>query len=302
MAVAPALWYAVECNSNSHRCDMLDLADLELVAAVARSGSVRSAAAELRAHPATVYRRLAAVERRVTAPLFYRAEGRLKPTEQGALVVQVAQEGQARLAELNRKLSGAAAVLAGTITTTTTDSLAPIVFPAVSRFCAANPLVRVHVVLSNRDVDLAQHEAEVAIRPTRTPPESLIGRRAATFAYGVYTSEADPPGWIALDGSLGAIPSSRWLRDRLGGEAPVITVNSMWAAGQACAAGGGKAVLPDYVARPLRLRRLEGPIEELRSEVWLLAHEDLSRTPRIRAFMASVAGDIRNAIEGDGTT
>jgi len=113
---------------------MLDLADLELVAAIARTGSVRAAAAELNAHVATIYRRLADIERRVTAPLFYRAEGRLKPTEQGEMVVQVALEGQARLAELNRKLSGATAVVAGNITVTTTDSLALIVFPAVTKF------------------------------------------------------------------------------------------------------------------------------------------------------------------------
>lgn len=279
---------------------MLDMADLEIVAAVARAGSVRSAAAELDAHPATIYRRLAAIERSVTTPLFYRGEGRLKRTEQGELVVQVAQEGQARLAELNRKLSGAAAVLAGTITATTTDTLAPIVFPAVSRFRATHPLVRIHLTLSNHDADLSQHEAEVAIRPTRTPPESLIGRRAATFGYGVYASEQEPPGWIALDSSLAGIPSSRWLRNRLGAEAAVIAVNSMWAAGLACAAGGGKALLPSYVAKPLGLRRLEGPIEELQSEVWLLTHEDLSRTPRIRAFIASVASNIKSSLEGDG--
>jgi DNA-binding transcriptional LysR family regulator len=279
---------------------MLDLADLELAAAVARTGSVRAAAGELHAHPATVYRRLAAMERRVATPLFYRAQGRLRPTESGELVVQVAQEGQARLAELNRRLSGAATVLAGVITVTTTDSLAPIVFPAVSLFRAANPLVRVHLDLSNRDADLAQHEAEVAIRPTRTPPESLIGRRAATFGYGIYAHNAEA-GWIALDGSLAAIPSSRWLKNRLGGEPPAITVNSMWAAGQACAAGGGKAVLPTYVAEPLGLRQIEGPIEELKSEVWVLTHEDLSRTPRIRAFIASVAGTIRKALDGDST-
>lgn len=275
---------------------MLEFADLETVAAVARSGSVRAAAAELGAHAATIYRRLATIERRIAAPLFYRAEGQLKPTEQGELVVQVALEGQTRLAELNRKLSGAAAVIAGDITVTTTDSLASVVFPAVKEFRAAHPLVRIRVVLSNQEADLARHEAEIAIRPTRMPPESLIGRRAATFGYGIYTSEAAPQGWIALDGSLGAIPSSRWLKNRLGVEAPVMTVNSMWAAGQACAAGAGKALLPDYVARPLGLRRLEGPIEALESEVWLLTHEDLSRTPRIRAFVASVSSAIRNAL------
>lgn len=296
MAFAQMQWYAKKCETNSQNCDMLDLADLDLIAAMARSGSVRAAAADLNAHVATVYRRLAAIEQRVAAPLFYRGEGRLKPTQLGEMVVQVALEGQAKLAELNRKLSGTSAVLAGNITITTTDSLAPVVCAAVAEFRAGNPLIRIRMVLSNQDADLAQHEAEVAIRPTRSPPETLIGRRAATFDYGVYANETESRGWIALDGSLAAIPSSRWLKDRLGTEAPVMTVNSMWGAGQACAAGLGKALLPDYVARPLGLQLLEGPIKELKSEVWLLTHEDLSRTPRIRAFVASTTDYIRNAL------
>jgi DNA-binding transcriptional LysR family regulator len=196
-------------------------------------------------------------------------------------------------------LSGAATVLAGTIVVTTTDSLAPIVCPAVTRFRVANPLVRIQLKLSNRDADLSRHEAEVAIRPTRTPPETLIGRRATTFSYGIYANNRKPAGWIALDASLGGIPSSRWLKNRLGTESPSITVNSMWAAGQACAAGGGRALLPSYVAKPLGLHRLEGPIAELESEVWLLTHEDLSRTARIRAFVASVGDHIRKAFQGD---
>lgn len=279
---------------------MLDLADLELMAAVARTGSVRAAAAELAMHVATAYRRLNGIERRCGTPMFYRADGRLKPTEPGELVVRVALEGQARLAELNRRLAGAAAEIAGTITVTTTDSLASIVFPAVAAFRSSHPLVRLHVVLSNRDADLAQHEADVAIRPTRSPPESLIGRRAAVFGYGIYASAPDIDGWIALDETLGAIPSSRWLRERLSGEVPVMSVNSMWATAQACAAGAGKALLPDYLARHFGLERIEGPIRELQSEVWLLTHEDLSRTPRIRAFVAAAALHIRRALaDGD---
>lgn len=279
---------------------MLAHADLDLIATIARAGSVRAAGTALGAHPATLYRRLSAIERRLAGRLFHRVDGRLRPTEQGEMIVQVALEGQARLAELNRKLSGAAAAIAGTITATTTDSLAPLVFPAVAKFRAANPLVRVHVILSNEEADLARHEAEVAIRPTRSPPESLIGRRAASFGYGIYARDAGQQEWIALDRSLGAIPASRWLRERLGVAEPAIVVNSMWAAGHACAAGGGKALLPDYVARPLGLRRLEGPIPELQSEVWLLTHQDLSKTPRIRAFIASLAAMLRGAVAADG--
>lgn len=279
---------------------MLDFVDLELVGAIARCGGVRRAADALGTHPATLYRRFAALERRLAAPLFYREGARLVPTELGEAVALEAEASQARLAELNRRLSGAGDGIAGPIAVTTTDSLAPLVSKAIARFCAAQPRVQVHLVLSNGYADLARHEAEVAIRPTRTPPDTLVGRRAARFSYGIYAACSAAPGWIVLDASLASIPSSRWLADRLAGEAPVMSVNSMWAAGEACAAGVGRALLPSYVARGLGLMRVEGPIPELTSEVWLLTHEDMRRTARIRAFVAMAAADLHAAIqEGD---
>lgn len=62
-------------------------------------------------------------------------------------------------------------------------------------------------------------------------------------------------------------------------------MNGMWSAGQAAASGLGKALLPDYLAKQFGLRSLGEPIDGLDSEVWLLIHADLRRTPRIRAFM-----------------
>ena len=64
-----------------------------------------------------------------------------------------------------------------------------------------------------------------------------------------------------------------------------LRVNSMWSAGQAAAAGLGKALLPDYLAKQFGLRSLGEPVDGLGSEVWLLIHADLRRTPRIRSFM-----------------
>jgi hypothetical protein len=82
---------------------------------------------------------------------------------------------------------------------------------------------------------------------------ALTGRRqerAAAFQYAVYTSGSGPEGWIALDGSLASIPSSRWLKHRLQGEAPVITVNlRMEVSGYG--AGKGSIRLSDFRYRGL---------------------------------------------------
>jgi DNA-binding transcriptional LysR family regulator len=59
----------------------------------------------------------------------------------------------------------------------------------------------------------------------------------------------------------------------------------MFAAGHAVAAGLGKALLPDYLAKQLGLRPIEKRVNGLDSEVWLLIHADLRRTPRIITFV-----------------
>lgn len=268
---------------------MLDHSDLDLIAALAVHGGPRRAAVALGAHPATVYRRLKAVEQAAGAPLFERVDGRYQPSDLAREIIAAADENRTRLAELNRRLSGADVRMSGTLAATTTDSLAPLVFEAIERFRRAHPQVQVRLSVSNDFADMARHEAEVAIRPTRTPPETLVGRRAGAFDYGVYARPGAPDAWIALDDSLAAIPAARWLAARAGEADIALRVNSMWAAAEAAAAGLGRAVLPSYLVEGRPLERVQGPISEIASQVWVLTHEDLRRTPRIRAFVGVAA-------------
>lgn len=133
---------------------------------------------------------------------------------------------------------------------------------------------------------MARYEAEIAIRPTRSPPEALVGRQAGDFSFGVYARAGVPDdAWITLDDSLAAIPSSRWLQGRIGSGGGVLRVNSMWAAAEAAAAGAGRAVLPDYLAKAHLMQQIGEPVRELQSQVWLLVHPDLRRVRRVRAFL-----------------
>lgn len=274
---------------------MLSTDDLLLIAALARSGKPAAASTSLNVHLATVYRRLKELEQEAGAPLFQRLGGQYIPTPLGSELVRAATAVAASLAEARRQLAGGEQRLEGRITLTTPDSLVPLVtalLPLVRRKHAG---IRFDLVVSNAFADMARYEAEVAIRPTRSPPETLVGQRAGAFRYAIYakTGSATDLPWIALDDSLSAIPAARWLAVHVAEEGAVLRVNSMWAAAQAAAAGLGQALLPDYLHRSFDLERRSGFIDTLESEVWLLVHPDLRRTPRIQAFMDLAAGKLR---------
>lgn len=274
---------------------MLFTNDLLMIEALARTGKPKAAAEDLNIHLATVYRRLKELEQEAGAPLFQKLGGRYTPTQMGNALVSAAAGIQTNLAEARRQFAGGDQHLNGTVAVTTTDSLVPLVAPILVDVRRRYKDIRFDLIVSNSFADMSRYEAELAIRPTRTPPETLIGKRAGSFLYGIYASEQDTTDlpWIVLDDSLATIPSARWLASRISDGEVVLRVNSMWAAAQAAAAGLGKALLPAYLGQLLGLVQEGEFIEELESEVWLLMHPDLRRTPRIRAFMDIAASNLR---------
>ncbi|MET3663572.1 LysR family transcriptional regulator [Caulobacter sp. 1776] len=269
-----------------------DLDDLRLVAALAAGRGARHAAQALGAHVATVYRRLQALEARLGQPLFERADGDFQPTPAGAELITAAADVLARLGALQRRLAADDGRLVGDLSVTTTDSLLPILSRALVPFQAAHPEVRLSLTVSNAMADMARRDADVAVRPTATPPETLMGRKVAAVDFAVYGSDVGAPErWVVLDDSLSAVPSARWAKARAEGAA--VQVNSMWAAAEACAAGLGRAVLPGYLARLFPIAPLSPPIAELESAVWMLFHPDHKTTPRVRYFVREVSDALK---------
>ena len=278
---------------------MIRYDDVRLVAALARHGSVRRTAEQLGAHLATVYRRLRELEREVGGPLFERSGGRFLPTPLAEEMAAAAGEIDRVLGSLDRRAASADHRLRGELSVTTTDSLLPLVCASLGGLRAAHPELALHVKVSNADADLARREADVAVRPTASPPDTLVGRRIGDVAYAVVAAAGRPPpdAWIGLDASLAGIPAALWLTDHAR-EEPVIRVNSMWAAAQAAAAGLGRAVVPTYLALSAAIAPVGSPIPALASAVWLLYHPDQRRNPRLRAFVGHVAPALRASLAG----
>ncbi len=296
---------------------MIDWTDLRFFAAVSRSGSLAGAARALGVNHSTVFRRINSLESTLAAKLFERTHTGYVLTAEGEEMMATALEVEDAIIALDRRLSGKDYRLSGSIRVTTPDTIGTaLVLPYLHGFRRDYPGIQVELAISNEFFSLSKREADVAIRPTLTPPEALIGRRLSGLAWAVYAGsryldgaprprrleELKDHDHIAGDDSLAHLEAAAWLRKHVPESRVVLRTNSMAALCAATRVGFGLAALPCFLADPMPdLVRVLPPIDALASELWLLTHRDLRHTARIRAFMDSIADSIvddRSLLEG----
>ncbi len=271
--------------------------DLLYVLSVGRSGSLSGAARELRVNHSTVFRRIGAIEEQLGVRLFDRRRDGYVPTVAGETVIGLAERLDENIVELERKLAGEDLRPSGVVRVTTTDTLIDTIVPLCGAFQRTYPEICVELVTGNEFLNLSRRDADVALRPSRTPPESLHGRRISAIAFAPYGSRtylaaAGGGGldrahrWIGLDDTLSHLSVHAWLEENVLGERIGFKASSFVAARRACLAGMGLALLPCYMADGTpELERAAPPFPSLATDLWLLVHEDIRRTARVRAFI-----------------
>jgi DNA-binding transcriptional LysR family regulator len=276
-----------------------DWDDLRYVLAVARGGNHSAAARRLGINPSTVFRRLAALEQRLGTRLFDRQGGRHEPTAAGSDLLAAAERIEGEMDNLERRLAGRDLRLTGSVRVTAPDDMVEhLLVEPLSAFHQAYPEIMLEMAIDNRMLSLTKREADIALRPTSQPPETLVGRRVARVRSGVYgrgdrfaqasgmIPEADLGAHPWVGWEEGGLPSSlgRWMGQHVPAESLVYRANSMLNIFAACRAGIGLALLPCFLGdRAGELRRVTPLPEDLSVDLWILTHPDIRRTARIRA-------------------
>jgi DNA-binding transcriptional LysR family regulator len=295
---------------------MLDWNDLRYVLAIGRDGGLARAAETLAVNHSTVFRRLNAIEAQLGVKLFERLPGGYQPTDAGSRVLVAAERIEAEALSLDRELTGGDARLSGELRVTSSETLAYSALTLeIARFRSHHPGIRVELVVDNRQVDLSRREADVALRATRPRPGDLFGRKLALISWAVYgghgyLAERGAPervqdlqdhaviGWST--GTTG-IKTASWLAETVPDGAVVYRSSSLINQLVAVRSGMGLAVLPCYLAEPEPgLVRALPPIPELERELWLITHNALRGTARVRAFMDIVGDGIRRRLAPHG--
>jgi DNA-binding transcriptional LysR family regulator len=294
--------------------------DFKLVKTIAEAQGLAGAGERLGVNHSTVFRRLGQLEEVLAVKLFERHRTGYVLTAAGDEMAALAERMEEDVAAFARKLEGQAVSPAGELRVTTNDTLlVHLLTPIFGKFTRACPDVRLDVVLTNQALNLSKRDADVAIRATDNPPETLVGRRVASIVWAVYGRAVDFPQpdsvdllglydrtWVALGDNLAGLKAARFVRDRVPAERIVYKVNTVLGLSEAVENGIGIGPLPCFIAdaRPT-LARLTGPNPDFSAGLWLLTHPDLRQSARVRAFMDFTAAEIaklRRSIEGlDGT-
>ncbi|HYD98081.1 MAG TPA: LysR family transcriptional regulator [Alphaproteobacteria bacterium] len=280
----------------------MDWNDLRLFLSVARTGSLSAATRELGISQATIGRRLQALEAALGIVLFERLNTGYELTAAGRDALVRAQAAEAAILAVGRGAGSGQADLQGEVRLATGEALGShLLAPHMPRLRANHPSLRLEFVTAMRTASLSRREADMALRLVRPDQGDLVRRRVGAVGFGLYAAaslvearpglRADP--WsadlIGWDRTLRDMAPAAWERDQALGRI-VATATSMNVQLALVGAGIGAAVLPCFVGDGVPgLIRLIGPSDVTTLELWLVAHRDLSRTPRVRAVMAFVA-------------
>jgi len=262
--------------------------DLRVFLAVVRRGTLTEAAVDLGINPSTVHRRLAQLEAALGARLFDRSAAGLSPTAAGEAMTPLAERIEEDVAALWTAVAGQDARPRGTVRLTAPESMLPRLVEPLAGFRRDFPEIELLVEFSDRFVDLGRREADVAVRPAPEAPEQAAGRRVSAVAWTVYAARGHASQelpWVRYAFDLTRLLAARWQASRDDGAA-AMAVNSVPAMHEVIACSPCRGLLPCFVgdADPV-LIRLDDPIPEAESQLWLLAHPDLRRTTRVRVLL-----------------
>lgn len=223
--------------------------DLETLLAVVDQGGIGAAARMLGVPKSTVSRRLSRLEAQVGVQLVARSARSVRPTDEGARVVERVRDVLMDLDALVASARGAHDAPRGRLRISAPGDLAAYADVWLA-FMVDHPLVELQLEFTNRYVDVVREGFDLAIRGGRGDDEALITRRLGAYALRAVAA----PSWVAENGRLNA---PRELRERScvllqpfrGVERPPpgtrhLVLNQTDLVRAACLRGLGVAVLP----------------------------------------------------------
>ncbi|PHS39766.1 MAG: hypothetical protein COA91_05740 [Robiginitomaculum sp.] len=278
---------------------MNNWSDYPIFLAVAETGSLTAAGEQLGISQPTVGRRIKALEQRFGAPLLTKEEGRLSPTEFGYLVLDHVRRMEGEADAITRSSATLEHSLVGPVMITASEGIGDFWLPAVmQRFRRDNPDIIIDINVDIRSLNLAQREADIALRWIGPGTQnSLIGRRVTSFGFGLYASPEyldkkpaplTPEDLLDHDGvRLNLGPETFWPLGTSGKLLPmprtVLRTNNLMTHFNAVLAGYGIGML-SHAAYPadMGLVKILPDLERV-EDLWVVAHEDLKKSARVRA-------------------
>jgi DNA-binding transcriptional LysR family regulator len=249
------------------------------------------------------------IERRVGLSLVKRQSAGYRLSELGEALIDDVLAVEATVENLERKILSLKLDMKGAIRLTCPEPTVPRIAASglLDRFHARYPGLTVEFVTSDRYLDLAKGEADVAFRSGEPVDERLVGRKICESVWAIYASRSyiqqhGRPHTIAdlaahaligFDGIMLNHRAAKWMPMAVPDARIVSRSASMLGALTSVKAGIGVAPLPTTLGDAEdTLMQVLPPVPELTRNWYLLTTYDLRRTPRIAAFVDAMLDDL----------
>jgi len=280
---------------------MLDWNDLRYFLAVAREGSTLAAGRQLRVSQTTVARRIAALEAAVGFPLFDKRQAGYALTPAGEGLMERARQVDVAATAFTEAAAAEKRDTSGTVRITTQEIFMILLAPMLRELHEQHPEIMIELDDSQDFRDLGEGEADIALRSAIGDlGPGVVGRRIGPDDWTLYCSRgyADEHGVPRTRAKLrkhafigGGGPKlwraySAWLHDLGLDDRVVMHHASAMGMLSAIRSGLGIAVLPCIVAdAELDLVQCVPPRGDHGRTMWLVTHERVRRTPRVRTVI-----------------
>ena len=274
--------------------------DLRVFLAVARGGSLSSAARILKVTQPTAGRRLRALEESLGARLFDRLPEGFVPTVAGSKLMPLAEQMERSAEAVVRRQASLADRVTGTVRISTNETMAQFLTARLVELRKRLPDLEIEVAVSHTPANLSRREADLVIRECLPESPGLIVRKLCTVAFAVYGArelvERCPAArsearyrdcdWVGFDEEHNYFTEQKWLLKRLDGRQLDVRVNDAMLLTDMVRGGAGLGVLPCLVGDfDAGLTRVTTPLPDLQTVQHLIVHRDLQRVPSVRAVI-----------------
>ena len=281
---------------------------------VVRDGSLSGASRRLGVAQPTVGRHIDALEATLGVALFARSPRGLAPTDAALALAPHVEAMSMAAAALSRAAAGEASPDQGVVRVTASEIIGCEVLPAMfATFKAKAPRVAVELAITNRNEDLSRRDADIAVRMVRPTQSALVARRIGETRIGLF-AHRDYLASFGTPTSMAELATHRLIgydRDErsfraIGAFAAALTKESFGfrcdsdpAQLAALRAGVGIGGAQENLARrhPELIRLLAREVS-IALEVWLVMHEDVKTTPRVRALFDHLAIGLTSYVNG----
>lgn len=278
---------------------ILNTEDLLVILALNEERTLEGAARSLGKDSSSVFRAIKRIEGRLGRALFSRSHAGFSSLPGIEPLLHSARLISSELSAANQSLENAQGVASGRLKITTTDLfLHQFIAPRLSLFNRQHPEITLSFDTQNDVTQLWQRNFDLAIRPSNSPPEQMIGRQLLQLSHRVVAHPElfDDKGlspsarWLLPGGDIANHPTNKWLVPQLAQGALLTHYDSFLQIYTAAQQGQGAACLPDFngfgtACDGSGMRLVDGFEPCCEIAIWALYHPVNRYSLKIRLFV-----------------